>query len=431
MAEERESKENDEIREKPNETDRPNSANDALYITTFGGFSMTYNGKPLVERMQGKTQVGLLLQTMLHNRAFGVDRNLLIQTLFDDRDVEDLSHSIRSILYSSKKKLEAAGLPKTNYFIQKDNVYYWTDDIPVVEDAECFERAYAAAGAETDDEARLKALLDAAHLYTGSFLPNMERVVWIHKERARLREVFAACLRDIDELASRLNHYKSLYEISLYAAKVDPFSKWEVLSIKALVALNRYDEAEALYNKTIDSYILEFGSKSTEYVREVIKELGKYMTYQYDDIDRIQVKLKTQDDEKRGGYFCTFPVFQELYRTVERVMMRSGDHVFLMLCTIVDSKGNPLTGGPKLDELSERLAEALIKSVRHSDTVTKYGKGQYLVLLFDTSKENCSVVQRRIDSNFLQGRQRISLEYSVNKVILSGMDKLETKKPEA
>ena len=79
--------------------------------------------------------------------------------------------------------------------------------------------------------------------------------------------------------------------------------------------------------------------------------------------------------------------------------------------------------GPKLDELSERLLEAILHSVRRSDTVTRYGKGQYLVLLANTTSENCSIVQRRISQNFVVGRQRTGVEYYISSVV---MDKLKS-----
>lgn len=86
------------------------------------------------------------------------------------------------------------------------------------------------------------------------------------------------------------------------------------------------------------------------------------------------------------------------------------------MCTM---DGNPMKEGAKLEELSDRLQEAIVRSVRHSDTVAKYGKGQYLVLLVNTTRDNCSIVQKRIDKNFLLGRQRTGIDYAVKSVIIS------------
>ena len=400
-----------------------------LHVKMFGKFSVKYNGTEILDGMSGKSQFALVLETIVHNRETGAGKNLLAQTLFEDRDIEDVSHSIRNILYNAKKKLVSFGLPETDFFIKKNNLYYWTDEIEVVEDTDQFERQYKSAHLAADPNERFSELVKAMRLYTGPFLHNMDSVAWMSNEAIRLRSLFHDCVKEIETLAVDLQLYNELKEVGKYACIVDPFSEWEVLVLRALTSLSRYDEAEAYYNKSIDQYIKEYGSNSSDYLREIIKNLSVYMVYQLDSIDHIQTKLQdTEELKERGGYYCSFPIFQELYRTVERVMQRSGDNIYLMLCTIVDGKGNPIQSGSRLDELSDRLAEALLISVRHSDTVTRYGKGQYLVLLFDTSMENCSVVQRRIDSNFIIGRQRTGLSYSVKKVILNSLDEL--KKPE-
>jgi len=148
-------------------------------------------------------------------------------------------------------------------------------------------------------------------------------------------------------------------------------------------------------------------------VRDFIRRLGEHLFHDHESIEEIQSKLTDQDDQGGRGYYCSLPIFQELYRTIERTMHRSADKIFLMLCTIVDSKGNPMREGAKLEELSERLKTAAIGSVRHTDTVTKYGKGQYLILLINTTAENCKIIERRINDHFLTSRQRTGVSYSV------------------
>lgn len=70
----------------------------------------------------------------------------------------------------------------------------------------------------------------------------------------------------------------------------------------------------------------------------------------------------------------------------------------------------------KLEELSERLGECIRKAVRRSDVISRYGRGQYLVLLVNTTREDCRVVQRRISREFMVNRQRIGVEYHVSSV---------------
>lgn len=104
------------------------------------------------------------------------------------------------------------------------------------------------------------------------------------------------------------------------------------------------------------------------------------------------------------------------------MMERGGQSVYLMLCTIVDSKGNPMKDGEQLGDLSDRLGDAIRRSIRQGDAINRYGKGQYLVLLVNTTYENCSIVKKRINSNFLIGRQRTGVKYHVSPVRCKSAD---------
>lgn len=108
-----------------------------------------------------------------------------------------------------------------------------------------------------------------------------------------------------------------------------------------------------------------------------------------------------------------------------RMLERSGQSVYLMLCTLVDGKGNPVEDSSVLEQLTDRLCEAVRCSVRRSDVINRYGKGQYLVLLFNTTRESCRILQKRINGRFRSGRQRLGVRYHVKSVICT--QKMEQK----
>ena len=92
------------------------------------------------------------------------------------------------------------------------------------------------------------------------------------------------------------------------------------------------------------------------------------------------------------------------------MLERSGQSIYLMLCTIVDSKGRPMKEGAMLEG-------PICTSIRNSDVVNHYSKGQYLVLLINTTREDCAVIQKRINYKFLTDRQRTGVRYYVNSVV--------------
>ena len=503
---------------------------------------MSYNGRRLGINFREHSQIALLLQTVLHHRKEGMGKDLLVQTLFGGQELKDVSHSLRNVLYLTQKKLRELGLPDLEYFQKEKNTYYWTSEIEVAEDAEEFETAFYLAAKGPDSEKKFELMMKAARLYTGSFLRGEENVPWVLREKERLSGLFGRCMWEIGQLAPQLNRYPELYDAGRHAAEADSFSNWEALELKALVGLDRYEEAEDFYNRTVKKYAEKFGSMSAKKVRDLEREMGNYLMFRQEDISGIQERLKRPEDTTRGGFYCPFPIFQEHYRSVERIMARFGGYIFLMLCTLADKDGIPLKDGTVLKEeqvqkteiplkesvilrdgttqkdmapqekgthsdkeasreamapqkiemhsdeeaspeemalqkmemhsnervsseemtpsirdisrglsnlaesgkevrrgiteyeqVSELLLESIVHSVRHSDTITRYSKGQYLVLLLGTNEENCSVITDRIDAGFAKMLKEYqeagttdvepaiyTVAYSISKVIADG-----------
>lgn len=390
---------------------------DTLVVKMLGNFSILYNGKSLTGQKAAESQFTYLMQMVLHNRnRGGISREAVEEVLFGDRDVEDRRHAFRSVLYNAKKRLEKGGCPKADYIIQKNGMLYWTDEIPVTEDAEQFEELCQAAKKSENKEECLQMLLDACHTYTGEFLEPWGGIIWAAAEARRYRALFYRCVEEIVYLLREKRDYITMEKIGRYASRMAPFADWETVTMEALIEMGQYEEASRFYADTVQMYFDERGLKPSQKLMDSLKQLGEQFEHPYEVIDSVKEKLDEPVGQS-GPYICSWPVFQGIYRMVSRMTERSGQSVYLMLCTIVDSKGNPMRDGARLDELSQRLGEAIIHSIRRSDMVNRYGKGQYLILLLNISQENCRVVQERIDKMFLSGRQRTGVMYNLTSVM--------------
>ena len=237
------------------------------------------------------------------------------------------------------------------------------------------------------------------------------------QEAKRYRALFCSCVERAVRQLRLTQDFPQMEELGIYATAINPLSDWETVTMEALVAMGRYEDARRLYDDTVDLYFQEQGLRPSSRMMELFEKLGTQMEHQYDALDDIQRKLSEGQADCGGGYLCAYPVFQGIYRMVTRMLERGGQSVYLMLCMVVDSKGNPMRDGQMLEELAGRLEEAIRDSVRHSDAISRYGKGQYLVLLMNTTRESCGVIQKRINCRFLIGRQRTGIQYYVNSVI--------------
>lgn len=406
-----------------------------LVVTTFGGFSMTYNGKSIEGRKNGNSQFAALMQMLVHYKNKGVKREQLEDVLFGERDVDDIHHALQSVIYNAKVKLKNSGLPKDiNYIEIVDGVVYWTEEVPIWEDAAEFDKLYRHVDAldkklaekpegSTDEEVQkeLKLLDQILMLYKGEFLPSGTLNLWIASENQRYEMLMKECVDKTANLLRLKNDYEKLENLGRYISKLQPYGEWESLTMEALVVLGRYDEARNLYADTVERYFDDRGLRPSGNLMKSLESLGNQVVHSYEVLDEIQLKLMEQkekpEEEGHKAYLCSYPTFRGIYQHLARMLDRSGQSIYLMSCSIVDSKGNPMKESPILDELARRLQDTLLKSLRKSDVVNRYGRGQFLVLLINTTREDCDNVQKRIDRHFLTSRQRTGIRYHVNPLL--------------
>ena len=216
----------------------------------LGGFSMSYNGRTIAGSSKSSvSQNNALLQILIHSGKSGVTRDRLEELLFGDREVDNAHHSLRSVIYNAKKYLEKSGLPKVNYILSDKDVFYWTDEIEVVEDAREFEDLYNQAMNEGDSSNRLEYFLKACYRYGGEFLPMQTGNVWAVRESIRYEEIFSTCVEKAGDLLRDRQDYNRMKELGQFASVISPLSDWESMTMEALVRMRKYDEAIRLYEK--------------------------------------------------------------------------------------------------------------------------------------------------------------------------------------
>ena len=389
-----------------------------IKVRTLGRFSVSYKDTIIAGGSSySESQFVYLLQILLHAGRKGVNRTALEEALFETRDISNIRHATQSVIYNAKKKLRQLGLPDVNYIENRGGIFYWNDSIPVEEDARLFEEACRKAEQCEVLEEKLALSLNACYMYTGEFLGLYTGILWAAQEARRYHAMFCSIVESTTDMLRTLQDYSEMESLGRYAAGADPLANWEVITMEALAGLGRYDEALKFYDDTASYYMQEQGLKPSGKMITMLNGLSASLQHTHEVLDKIQDHLSGRASCTTGGYFCSYPVFQGIYRMIERMVERGGQSIYLMLCTIVDGKGNPMREGDVLNELSERLREAITESIRHSDCVTRYGKGQYLVLLMNTTLENCAIVQKRINFRFILKRQRSGVQYYVNSVI--------------
>lgn len=419
-----------------------------IKVQMFGNFRMDYNGAPFVaDKMHKESQFNRLMQAMMHYSTGGIAKDKLEEIVIGERDIDAPHTALRVIVYKTKQKLSQLGLPGKDLIYLEGGIYYWTPDIEIDEDAARFEQYFReteeldkqlseihqsinnADGNDTDGGAaadkaseienrKLELYMKAFYLYKGEFLAPYTGETWIAQEARRYHEMFVKCVNEAAGILRRKKSFKELEKFGTYAVKADPFNEWETLVMEAMVETRRYDEASKYYSEVVDYYLKECGIYPSASLMEILERYSNQMNHTYEILENIQEGMNEHNEEgNKGGYFCSYPVFRGIYQSSARIMKRTTVSVYLMLCTLVDKDGKQIQSEMEMNKYSRQLKECIGGSIRKSDIYAKYGKLQFLILLVGTNRENCEIVQMRINRQFKRRHPRASVKYHVNSVI--------------
>ena len=387
-----------------------------LAVRMFGQFEMIYNGRMLSLGNSMTTKAMKLLQLLLFYGEEGIHRSQIIQYLFGEDEDESLQNNLRVVAHNLRKILEQSGLSENNYIERESDVYRFVTNCSLEVDARRFEELTRAART-ADADTQYKLLKEACNLYKGQFLPELSGEEWVLMKDAQFQRLYTECLTVLIEKLKERGEFQELYSLCIHAATLYPFDEWQVYAIEALVAMGDVKAAMELYEATTTLYFEELSMPPSEKMLECFRHMRELLQMRTSNICEVQGEL----DEKefiQGAFFCQYPSFADNYRVLSRMMERSGQSIFLLMCTIRDQSGQLLENTELLKTASDCLFGAIHESLRRGDVFTKYNMRQYLVMLMGIRREECGIVTERIDKNFRKryANRRVSIRYYISSV---------------
>ena len=365
-----------------------------LSVCMLGTFCVYWDGKPILGLFRfGMTQPAAALQMLLHYRRRGVTKSQLIEYLFEDREVQDATHSLHVQLYNLRKMLQRAGLPDVNYFPREKDTYFWTPEIPVREDAEEFEQLCQRARDAVSGQEKLCLSLEACRAYSGDFFGVQMNTGWAVQEARRYEQLFAECAERAAVLLRERQSYTELEKLGQLASRVQPFYDWERLTMEAMIEQGRYAEAKKLYLVTEQHYRTEMDLAVGKRVTEQYQRLPLAGRTASSDPALLWQQMK-EESGADGGYLCTNPVFEGICQMENRRMARGAHSSFLMAAGlhILPDQNRETETHP---DDSDLLRAALVQAARPVDALTEISGGRFLILLADAGEAECQAVYQK------------------------------------
>ena len=390
-----------------------------LEVKLFGAFSAVYEKKPLSFGKNSATKVIKLLQILFYHKESGITREKLLEDLYGREELTDAANNLRVTVHRLKKVLTNAGLPEGDYISIKKSVYKWESPVEVKVDALEMERLISEAENTEDEKLKIRMLEDACRMYVGDFLANNSGDEWVIVEAVRYKKLYSKALHQVCEWKIAHEEYDDVLNLCSVASELYPFDEWQAYKIDCFIAMNRYKDAMKEYEETAHMLGEELGISPSVHMLQQFELLSGRVQNRPQEISNIKSGLQEEEYES-GAFFCSVPGFRDAYRVMCRCMERSGQSVFLLVCTLTDNKGRPLGSGERLDLMSQGLHDAIKSSLRRSDSFTKYNPAQYLVMLVGTNEEDCQIVINRIRKNF--GKEHRSWEQYLECGVTSLLD---------
>lgn len=392
-----------------------------LKILLFGGgMTIVENEKKIPIEYAVTTKMIQLWISILMAGEKGISRKKLLERLYGGKGYEEAGNSLRVNLYRLRRYLTTLGcFGETDCILNQSGRFYWNrEEAPVLLDTEEFQNHVRSALEEEDEDKKMQRLLLACEDYAGDFLPELASEEWAAVEAARFSAEYQNCMQTVGNYLMREKQYEKLIQVCEKASHIDSEEYIYLLWIDSLLALHRYQEGMKIYEKAAIYYLQELGLPPSQELLLRFGQLNERLEYQSFTKEDIRQKLRTVQDTT-GAYYCAYPGFIDSFHTVWRMLERSGQTAFLMLCTVCQKDGKILADKEKQASYMESLKQAIGTSLRKSDIYTQFGENQYLILLVGMKLENRPVIQSRIQKSFEEnaGKGKVLLVYRVFPVL--------------
>lgn len=389
-----------------------------LQVNMFGGLAINYEGKNISVGKNKTAKYVQLLEIVWLSGEAGIQKEQLTNILYDREEQSNLSNSFNNLIYQLHKQIKKSGLPDYDYVVNKDGIFFTDDAVELDSDVLRFISNIEKARATEDEEEAISFYRAAFDEYRSEVLPELATQEWLIIKSVQYQKMYAEAVVALGSYYEKKKDYDTMHRIYKKAAELYPDDEWQIGEINALIGMESFKEAYAVYDETVRYYTDELGVTPSTDLLECYDKMSRQITNTPGKILQIRDGILEHrgavagDDE--GAYDCSFPSFIDAYHILSRNMERSGQSVYMMLLNIVDYEGKRITNVAKLETRAKLLQEAITLTLRQGDTFCKYSASQFLLLLVGTNKESCKTVYRRLLNKFkLLAGPRTELEYSV------------------
>lgn len=252
----------------------------------------------------------------------------------------------------------------------------------------------------SQEEERLQALFTAAQMYREGLLPAMSNQAWLAPYTQTEKTLYAQAALELMQRLYEQKRYNELLEVAADARHTDYLEEqFHLYMFRALQQLKMYKRIVPAYAKLSRTFAQELGRLPCNEIVGIYQEASRAMDLIDQDILILKEDLgevMMTDSADAGPLHCSYEVFKYLFQSVARSAERSGNSVAILLVSLTENLSH--NADAKILSLAMKTMKdnVLDQVLRKSDTVARYSKNQYIIMLSMDTPVNAQRVIERI-----------------------------------
>lgn len=370
-----------------------------IQVDMLGGLCVTADGAPVLENGAKVNKPWQLFCYLVLHRDTPCTLSRLMDAVWPEEELADPGNVLKNTIYALRRAFKGAESPAESPILFENGGYVCNPAIRFELDTEAFmERAKQAQTARGEEKAAL--LTEALDLYGGELLPQIADESWVMALSMQYRQLFVECASTLCAFLYEKEAYNELLAVATSAGAVEPLEEeFYLYTFRALFELKMYRSIITAYNRAVRVFSEELGAAPGQELQDIYAEATEQVDSMEQDIMIIKQELQEEavSGPSSGPLYCTYDVFKYLYQMVARTSERSGRRVAIILMTLRGKPGGMYPTARVTGQAMNQMKSLILGGMlRKSDTVARYSRGQFIIMLSVDKVTNVRQVMERI-----------------------------------
>lgn len=398
------------------------SNNDTLQVTLFGKFKLQYNDLTLTQEAIRSDKVIKLFVYIISHRNHPISTQELSDILWQNEDIDNPIGALKNLIYRLRTIIKKT-FNIDQCILTGRGTYAWNNAVLVNVDVECFdELARKIKEEQNDEETLLIYYRELVELYQGTYMAKHSSEHWILPISTYYHSTFLSLIREYLKLLDDKQMYEEMEVVAKKAIDLDALEEFIHYSlIKALIGQGKQQIAIDHYKATTHMLYETLGTRPSQELQDLYKELQKIRNNQ--ELDLIAIQKDLDEQQAKGSFFCEYGTFKEIYRLQARMAGRLGVSMYLSLITILPNQVDMDSESylKIVTKSMKNMKEILESSLRVGDIIAHYSSSQYIVLLPTCTFEDATKVMQRLLNKYYVGikNNRTKVQYNLQELVIS------------